>query len=75
MLTTSDAKFSCCSVTQLCLTLCNAMEFSTPVSLSFTISQSLLRLMSVESVILPKHLLLCHPLFLLPSVMPILRVF
>ena len=43
-------------------------------SLSFTISQSLLKLMSVESVILSHHLILCHPLLLLPSVLPSIRV-
>ena len=36
-------------------------------SLSFTISQSLLKLMSVELVMLSNHLILCHPLLLLPS--------
>ena len=44
-------------------------------SLSFTISQSLLKLMSIESVILSHHLILCHPLLLLPSVLPSIRVF
>ena len=43
--------------------------------LSFTISQSLLRFMSIESVMLFNHLILCcHPL-LLPSIFPIIRVF
>ena len=36
-------------------------------SLSFTVSQSLLKLMSIESVILSNHLILCRPLLLLPS--------
>ena len=44
-------------------------------SLSFTISQSLLKLMSVESVMPSKHLILCHPLLLLPSILPNIRVF
>ena len=44
-------------------------------SLSFTISQNLLKLMSIESVILSSHLILCHPLLLLPSILPIIRVF
>ena len=44
-------------------------------SLSFTISQSLLQLMSIESVITFNHLILCHPLFLLPSIFPSIRVF
>ena len=43
--------------------------------LSFTISQSLFKLMSIESVILSNHLILCHPLLLLPSVFPSIRVF
>ena len=44
-------------------------------SLSFTISQSLLKLMSVELVMPSNHLILCHPLFLLPSIFPNIRVF
>ena len=44
-------------------------------SLSFTISQSLLKLMSIESVISSNHLVLCYPLLLLPSVFPSIRVF
>ena len=43
--------------------------------LSFTISQSLLKLMSIESVMPPNHLLLCHPLLLLPLIFPSIRVF
>ena len=44
-------------------------------SLSFTISWSLLKLMSVESVRPSNHLILCHPLLLLPSIFPSIRVF
>ena len=44
-------------------------------SLSFTISWSLLKLMSIESVMLPNHLILCCPLLLLPSVFPSIKVF
>ena len=44
-------------------------------SLSFTISQSLLKLMSIESVMPSKHLILCCPLLLPPSIFPGLRVF
>ena len=44
-------------------------------SLSFAISRSLLKYMSIESVMLSKHLILCHPLLLLPSVFPSIRVF
>ena len=43
-------------------------------SLSFTISWSLLKLMSIESVIPSNHLILCHPLLLLPSAFPSIRV-
>ena len=44
-------------------------------SLSITNSQSLLKLMFIESVMPPNHLILCHPLLLLPSVFPSIRVF
>ena len=44
-------------------------------SLSFTISWSLLKLMSVESVMPSNHLILCHILFLLPPIFPSVRVF
>ena len=43
--------------------------------LSFTISWILLKLMSTESVMLSNHLTLCHPLLLLPSIFPSIRVF
>ena len=55
--------------------------FSTPwtaahqASLSFTISQSLLKLMSTELVMPSNHLILCHPLLLPPSIFPTIRVF
>ena len=44
-------------------------------SLSFTIFQSLLKLMSIESVMSSNHLILCHPLLFLPSVFLSIRVF
>ena len=62
-----------CSVTKSCPTLCDPMNCST--SRSFTISQSLLKLMSVESVMPSNHLILCRPLLLLPSIFPSIRVF
>ena len=43
--------------------------------LSFTVSQSLLRFMSIESVMLSNHLILSHSLLFLPSIFPSLRVF
>ena len=42
---------------------------------SFTLSQSLLRFMSIESVMPSHHLILCHPFFLLPSIFPSIRGF
>ena len=45
------------------------------VSLSITNSQSLLKLVSIKSVMPSNHLILCHPLLLLPSVFPSIRVF
>ena len=45
------------------------------VSLSITKSQSLLRLMSIKSVMPSNHLILCHPLLLLPSIFLSIRVF
>ena len=65
-------KCFCCSVAKLC-----SIPWTTahPTSLSFTISLSLLKLMSIESVIPSNHLILCCPLLLLPSVFPSIRVF
>ena len=65
----------CCSFTQSCLTLYDPTDCSTPASLSFTISQSLLKLMSTESVMPSNLLILCHPLLLPPSIFPSIRVF
>ena len=56
------------SVAQSCPTLCDPMKRSRQASLSITISWSLLRLMPIESVMPSNHLVLCHPLFLLPSI-------
>ena len=65
-------KFS--SVTQSCLTLCNPMDSSMP-GLPITNSRSLLKLMSIESVMPSNHLILCRSLHLLPSIFPSIRVF
>ena len=69
-----------CSLKMLLFSLSLIQFFVTPwtgvhSSLSFTISQSLLKLMLIESVMPPNHLILCHPLFLLPSILPSIRVF
>ena len=66
---------SLCIVVQLCPTLCNPVYCSMPGFLSFTISKSLLKLMSIESVMPSNHLILCHPLLLPPSIFPNIRVF
>ena len=44
-------------------------------SLSFSLSQGLLKIVSVESVMPSNHLILCRPLLLLPSIFPSIRVF
>ena len=69
--------FCCCScpVTKSCLTLCGPSTTALQASLSFTISLSLLKLMSIESVMPSKHPILCCPLLLLPSIFPSIRVF
>ena len=60
------------SCVRLFVTLWNA---ASQASLSFTISQSLFRLMSVESMMLSNHLILFHPLLLWPSIFPSIKVF
>ena len=60
---------------------CHVQLFATPwtvarqASLSSTISQSLLKLMSIELVMPLNYLILCQPLLLLPSISPSIRVF
>ena len=65
----------CCSVAKLSPALCNPIDYSMPVFLSFTISQSLLKLMSIESVMPSNYLILFCPLLLLSSIFPSIRVF
>ena len=62
------------SVAQSCPTLCDPMECSTP-GLSIANSWSLLKPMSIESVMPSNHLIFCHPLLLLLSILPSIRVF
>ena len=59
-------KFLFSSVAQSCPTLCDP--------LSITNSQSLFKLMSIESVMPSNHIILCHPLLLLPSIFPSIRI-
>ena len=69
----SSALLQFSSVAQSCPTLCDPMNRQ--VSLSITSSQSLLKLMPMESVMLSSHLIFCHPLLLLPPIPPSIRVF
>ena len=63
--------FSCSVVSDSAISWTEAHQ----ASLSFTISQSLLKLMSVELVMPSNHPILCHPPLLLPSIFPSIRVF
>ena len=67
----SSVQFSC-SVMSDSL---DPMDCSSQAYLSITNSQSLLRLMFIESVMPANHLILCHPLLLLPSIFTSIRVF
>ena len=71
----TSAQFS--SVAQSCLTLFNPMDDQAMglASLSITNSWSLLKLMSIELVMPSNHLILCHPLLLLPPIFPNISVF
>ena len=61
--------------------LSHVWRFATPWAaahqafLSITNSRSLLKLMSIKSVMPSNHLILCHPLLLLPSILPSIRIF
>ena len=63
------------SVAQLCPTLCDPMNAARQASLSVTNSWNLLKFMSIKSVMPSSHLILCHPLLLLPPIPPSIRVF
>ncbi|CAI9165992.1 unnamed protein product [Rangifer tarandus platyrhynchus] len=63
------------SVAQSCPTLQPHGTATHKPSLSITNSRSLLKLMSIESVMPSNHLILYRPLFLVPSVFPSIRVF
>ena len=58
----------------MCLTLCDSVDYSTP-GVPVHHCWNLLKLMSIESVMPSNRLILCHPLLLLPSVFPSIRVF
>ena len=64
---------SSASVAQLCPTLCDPMDYSTP---GFPVHHQLPEFaMSIELVMPSNHLILCHPCLLLPSIFPSIRVF
>ena len=63
------------SVAQSCPILWDPWTAACQASQSSIISQSLLKLVSIESVMISNHLILCHPLLCLPSIFPSLRVF
>ena len=73
MYTLSSVQFS--SVAQSCPTLSNPMNCSTPGLPVHHQLPSSLKLMSIKSVMPSSHLVLCHPLFLLPPISPSIRVF
>ena len=62
-------------VAQSCPTLSDHINCNTQASLSITNSWSPPKLMSIESGMPSNHLILCHPLLLLPSIFPSIRVF
>ena len=67
--------YCCCSVTQSCPTLCDPVDCSMP---GFPVLYHLLEFvqtLGIESVMPSNHLILCHPLLLLPSIFPSIRVF
>ena len=64
-----------CWVAQSCLSLRDPWTAAHQASLSIINSQSLLKLMSIESVMPSNHLILCHPLLLPLSIFPSIRVF
>ena len=63
------------SVAQSCQTLCSPMNCNTSDFLSITDCRSLLRLISIKSVMPSNHSILCRPLLFPPSVFPSIRVF
>ena len=66
-----SVQFSCLVVSNSVMPRTTACQ----ASLSITNSQSLPKLMSIESVMPSNHLILCHPILLLPSIFPSIRVF
>ena len=71
----NKGKSCCCSVAELCPTLCNPRDCNTPGFPVLHFSWSLLKLTSIQSVMLFNCLIFCLPLLLLPSIFPSIRVF
>ena len=71
----NQSRHSDSSVVQLCLILCDPMNYSTPGLPSITNSQSLLRLTSIKSEMPSNHIIFWHHRLLLPSIFPSIRVF
>ena len=65
----------CCSIAQSCPNLCDPCTVAHQAPLSSTNSLHLFKFMSIDLVMLSNHLILCHPLLLLTSVLPSIRVF
>ena len=66
--------YCCQSVAKSCLTLCSPWTTAHQASLSITNSQSLLKLISIKLVMPSNNFILCHLLFLLPSIFSSIRV-
>ena len=81
LLDTDEGEGLSCPVFVVVQSLIHEWLFATPLTaacqapLPFTISQSLLELKSIKSVMLSNNLILCRPLLLLPSIFPILSIF
>ena len=73
ILSLNSFDLSYCSIVKWCSTICNPMDYK-HTRLPFFVSWNLLKFMSIESVMLSNHLILCCPL-LLPSVFPSIKVF
>ena len=71
----SYLKFTSVQFTQSCPTLCDPMNCSKPGLPVMTSTRSLLKLMSIESVLPSNNLVLCHPLLILPSIFPSISIF
>ena len=72
---TTEVLLQLLAIVQSCLTLCKPMDYSTPGFPVITISQRLLKLISIESMKPSNHFTLCHPPLLLPSIFLSMRVF